>query len=175
MLLSHLLSGTMIYLGGKAATVEEGIKISHQQVENGQAFQKWLDIVEEQGGDVELIKNPESYPKAKHSFEIKAINSGYISGLNAFEIGTASVELGAGRKTKEEAVDGQAGIVLQKKVGDKIAKGETIMVGYTNKPTMIEVATELLLGAVSISETKPAKEFLVTHIVDSKGTRVFEL
>ena len=175
MLLSHLLSGTMIYLGGKAANVEEGIKISHQQVENGQAFQKWLDIVEEQGGDIELIKNPESYPKAKHQFEIKANNSGFISGLNAFEIGTASVELGAGRKTKEEAVDGQAGIVLQKKVGDKIAKGETIMVGYTNKPTMIEVATELLLGAVSISETKPAKEFLVTHIVDSKGTRVFEL
>ncbi len=175
MLLSHLLSGTMIYLGGKAATVEEGIKISHQQVENGEAFQKWLDIVEEQGGDIEIIKNPEAYPIAKHQFEIKAEASGYISGLNAFEIGTASVELGAGRKTKEEAVDAQAGVVLQKKVGDKVTKGETIMVAFTNKPTMIEVATELLLGAVSISETKPVKEFLVTHIVDSKGTRVFEL
>ncbi len=173
--LSHLLSGAMIYLGGKAITIEEGIKISRQQVANGQAYQKWVDIVKEQGGDTNTIENPNKYPKAAYEFEIKAPADGYISKLDAFEIGMASVELGAGRKTKEEAIDPQAGIVLRKKVGDKISKGETILTAYTNKPTTIESASELLFGSVTISDHKPEKEKLVTHIVDSKGTRFFEL
>ena len=173
--LSHLLSGTMIYLGGKAETVEEGIKKSREQVENGQAYQKWLDIVEEQGGDISFIKNPTKYPIAKYEFELKSDKDGYISEMDAFEIGTASVELGAGRKIKEDDVDPQAGIVLKKKVGDKITKGETILVGYTNKPTMIESATTQLYEAVSITDTKPEKEYLVTKVINNKGIRDFRL
>ncbi len=173
--LSHLLAGTMIYLGGKASTVEEGIGKSRDQVRNGQAFQKWLDIVKEQGGDVSVIEKPDTYPKASFEFEIKARSDGYISALDAFDIGMASLELGAGRRSKEEDVDPQAGLVLNKKVGDKITKGETIMAGYTNKPAMIESATELLFSAVTIADTEPEKEDLVTHVVDSEGIRVFKL
>ena len=135
--LSHLLSGTMIYLGGKADSVEKGIEVSKQQVENGEAYQKWLDIVEEQGGDTSFIENTAKYPIAKFEFELKSSRDGYVTAMDAFEIGTASVELGAGRKIKEDDVDPQAGIVLKKKVGDKITKGETILVAYTNKPTTI--------------------------------------
>ena len=173
--ISHLLSGTMIYLGGKADSVEKGIEISKQQVENGEAFQKWLDIVEEQGGDISYINNPDKYPNADYEFELKSSEDGYISEMDAFEIGTASVELGAGRKVKEDDVDPQAGIVLKKKVGDKITKGETILVAYTNKPTTIEPVTAQLYGAVTISDTKPEKEFLVTKVVDKNGVRDFRL
>lgn len=173
--ISYLLSGTMIYLGGKAASVEEGIEISKEQVANGQAFQKWLDIVEEQSGDVSYIKNPAKYPIAGYEFELKSPKDGYISELDAFEIGSASVELGAGRKVKEDSVDPQAGIVLNKKVGDKISKGETIMVAYTNKPTMIEPVTEQLFSGVSISDTKPEKDNLVTKVIDKNGIRKFRL
>lgn len=175
MKISYLLSGTMIYLGGKAASVEEGIEISKEQVANGQAFQKWLDIVEEQGGDVSYIKNPAKYPIAGYEFELKSPKDGYISELDAFEIGSASVELGAGRKVKEDSVDPQAGIVLNKKVGDKISKGETIMVAYTNKPTMIEPVTEQLFSGVSISDTKPEEDNLVTKVIDKNGIRKFRL
>lgn len=173
--ISHLLSGTMIYLGGKADSVEKGIEISKQQVENGEAFQKWLDIVEEQGGDISYINNLGKYPTADYEFELKSSEDGYISEMDAFEIGTASVELGAGRKVKEDDVDPQAGIVLKKKVGDKITKGETILVAYTNKPTTIEPVTAQLYGAVTISDTKPEKEFLVTKVVDKNGVRDFRL
>ncbi|MBO6571399.1 thymidine phosphorylase [bacterium] len=173
--ISHLLSGTMIYLGGKADSVEKGIEISKQQVENGEAFQKWLDIVEEQGGDITYITNPGKYPTADYEFELKSSEDGYISEMDAFEIGTASVELGAGRKIKEDDVDPKAGIVLKKKVGDKITKGETILVAYTNKPTTIEPVTAQLYGAVTISDTKPEKEFLVTKVVDKNGVRDFRL
>lgn len=173
--LSHLLSGTMIYLGGKATSVEEGIAISKEQVENGQAYQKWLDIVEEQGGDISFIENPSSYPKASYEFEIKSEVSGYISALDAYEIGMASVELGAGRITKEEEVDPQAGIILKKKVGDKITKGETIFIAYTNKPTTIEAVSTKLYESVSVSETKPEKEFLISKVIDKKGIRDYPL
>jgi pyrimidine-nucleoside phosphorylase len=173
--LSHLLSGTMIYLGGKATSVEEGIAISKEQVENGQAYQKWLDIVEEQGGDISFIENPSSYPKASYEFEIKSEVSGYISALDAYEIGMASVELGAGRITKEEEVDPQAGIILKKKVGDKITKGETIFIAYTNKPTTIETVSTKLYESVSVSETKPEKEFLISKVIDKKGIRDYPL
>ncbi len=173
--ITHLLAGTMIYQGGKAESVAEGIEVSKQQIENGAAFQKWLDIVEEQHGDTEVIKSPEKYPKAKYEFEIKAKESGYISEMNSFEIGMATVELGAGRKTKEDAVDAQAGIVLKKKIGDKISKGETLLVGYTNKPSAIDAASEDLLGAITVSETKPETAPLISHIIDKKGTRAFSL
>ena len=173
--ISHLLSGTMIYLGGKADSVEKGIELSKQQVENGEAFQKWLDIVEEQGGDLSFIKNTTKYPIAAFEFELKSTEDGYITEMDAFEIGTASVELGAGRKVKEDNVDPQAGIVLKKKVGDKITKGETILVAYTNKPTTIEPVTAQLYGAVKIQDTKPEKEYLVTKVVDKNGVRDFRL
>ncbi len=172
---SHLLSGTMIYLGGKADSIEKGIEISEKQVENGEAFQKWLDIVEEQGGDASFIKDPDSYPKAKFEFELKSTASGYISSMDAFEMGIGSLELGAGRKVKEDDVDPQAGIVLHKKVGDKITKGETILTAYTNKPTKIEPVTAQLYGAVKIADVKPEKEKLITKVVDKNGVRDFRL
>jgi pyrimidine-nucleoside phosphorylase len=173
--ITHLLAGTMIYLGGKAETVEDGIRISKQQIDNGEAFQKWLDIVDEQGGDTDMIKSPEKYPKAQYEFEIKADKAGYLTEMNSYEIGMASVEMGAGRKKKEDDVDSQAGIVLKKKIGDKIEKGETIMVGYTNNPSAIEVASDQLIDAVTIAETKPEMVNLISHIIDKDGSRAFEL
>lgn len=173
--ITHLLSGTMIYLGGKAGGVKEGIEISKEMIDTGAAFQKWLDIVEEQGGDVNMIKSPKKYPKAEYEFEIKSDRDGFVSEMDSFEIGMASVELGAGRKKKEDDVDPQAGIVLKKKIGDKIAKGETILTGYTNKPSTIEAASDQLFGAVTIAEAKPEEVNLVSHIIDKNGSRAFEL
>lgn len=173
--ITNLLSGTMIYMGGKAESVKEGIEMSKEMIESGAAFQKWLDIVEEQGGDVAMIQSPNNYPKAEYEFEIKADKNGYLSEMNSFEIGMASVEMGAGRKKKEDAVDPQAGIVLKKKIGDKISKGETILVGFTNKPSAIDAASDQLFGAVTIADTKPDEVNLVSHTIDRNGSRAFEL
>lgn len=173
--ITYLLSGTMIYLGGKANTVKDGIEISKKMIESGAAFDKWLDIVEEQGGDIEMIKSPGKYPKAEYEFEIKADRDGFVSEMDSFEIGMASVELGAGRRKKEDEVDPQAGIVLKKKIGDKITKGETIMVGLTNKPSTIEAASDQLFGAVTIAEAKPDEVDLISHTIDKNGSRAFEL
>ena len=173
--LSNLLSGTMIYLGEKAGSVEEGIKKSEEVIANGKAFQKWIDIVEEQGGDSSVIKNPDAYPKATYEFELQSKHDGFIKSMNSYEIGMGSLELGAGRKSIEDLIDPEAGISLKKKVGDKISKGETILIGYTNKPATIDSVTEQLYGAVEIGGEQPELEPLVTHICDGEGTRAFEL
>lgn len=173
--LSHLLAGTMIYLGEKAISIEEGIELSKSQIKNGQAYQKWMDIVEEQGGDVSMITNPENYPLAAYEFELKSREEGYISSFDCFSIGMAAVELGAGRKVISDQIDPTAGIMLEKKIGDKIRKGETILKGYTNKPAMIDLVSEQLFNSVSIKHEQPEEIKLVTHVSDSEGTRAFEL
>ncbi len=174
MAVTHRLAGTMIYLGDAADTIEEGIEKSREQVANGEAWQKWLQLVEEQGGDTAYLENPESYRDASHQKEIKAEEDGYIQRIDAYKVGMASLELGAGRKTKEDEVDHAAGIVLNKKTGDAVKKGETIARCFTNKKHMFAEAEQLFGEAITITPEKPAAEQMVTHIVDEKGIRILQ-
>lgn len=166
---THQLAGSMIYLGGKAKTIEEGIEKSKSAISSGKALDVWKQVVAEQGGDVNLIENPEEYGQAAHRFEIEAENSGYVQAMDAFEIGMASVELGAGRKTKEEDIDPASGFILKKKIGDKIKKGETIAIGFTNNKQVMETVSESFLQAVTIGEAKPDAIQMITHKVDKEG------
>lgn len=173
--LAHLLSGTMIFLAGKVDSISSGIEMSIDQVNSGSAYQKFIDIVKEQGGDISFIENPEKYSSSEFQFELKAETEGYITSFNTYSIGIAAQELGAGRKIISDIIEPSAGIILEKKVGDKIMKGETILTCYTNKPGSIEIVLELLKVAVTIGKEKPDMHKLVTHISDSEGTRAFEL
>lgn len=167
--ITHLLSGTMIYLGGKAESVEDGIAMSRASVEDGSAFRKWLDIVEEQGGDTSVIENPESYPEASLIRDVPSVRDGFVSAMDAFAIGMVSVELGAGRRAKEDDVDPQAGIMLHKKIGDPVKKGETIATIHTNKEKMAETATEGIQNAITIKQVAPKSLRQVTHRIDRDG------
>jgi pyrimidine-nucleoside phosphorylase len=166
---THMLAGTMIMLGDKADTVEEGIEMSHEAVQNGQAFDKWLELTEEQGGDTSVLKNFSTYDHAEHSFEFTAEEAGYISEINAYSVGMASLELGAGRKKKEDDIDPAAGITLKKKIGDSVKKGETLAVGYTNNKQLTDSAIDELKGAFSIIEQETDKLTMITHRVDKNG------
>ncbi|WP_372635270.1 thymidine phosphorylase [Fodinibius sp.] len=170
MQVTHVLAGTMIMLGGKAETVEEGIERSKEAVGNGQAYDKWLEVTEAQGGDAAVLGNYESYPKAKYQFDIEAPESGYLSATDAYKIGAASLELGAGRKTKEDRVDPAAGIELKHKGGDPVKKGETLAVGFTNNKEAIEIAGDAMRDAFVITPEKGEKPELITHRVDRAGT-----
>lgn len=166
---THMLAGTMIMLGEKADTIEGGIRKSKQAVANGQAFEKWLELTREQGGDVEVLKNPDSYPEAAHQFSFDASESGYITNINAYDIGMASLELGAGRKTKEDGIDPAAGIELKYKTGAKIKKGETLAVGFTNNRESIDIAIDVLSDAFTIKQEAPDTSPMITHRVDREG------
>lgn len=169
---THLLAGTMIYLGGKAEGVAEGIQKSEQAVSNGQALEKWIQLSKAQGGDAKMLRQPEKYPAPTYSFEVKAPQNGYVAKMNAYKIGMGSLELGAGRRTKDDQIDPAAGVVLNRKVGTPVKNGETLLTGYTNKEGTIKPAIELLEQAFVIQPDKPDSIPMVTHRVDKEGVHI---
>jgi len=163
--LSLNLSGAMIFLGGKAGSIKEGIEIANEQISNGKAFKKFVQIVELQGGDVRLILNPEKYPKSKFTEELKSKESGYIKSIDNYRVGMAALELGAGRKTMEDKIDPKAGIIFKFKIGDKIKKGDVIAELHSQSMDKIKIAKELILNVIKYSKQKTIKPKLIKTII----------
>jgi len=151
MTLTHQLAGAMIYFSGKASSVEDGIRRSKELIANGAAWNKFIEIVREQNGDASFIENPQKYPKPTFSFQIRAGQDGFISGIDALEVGLVSVSLGAGRMKSDDVIDPKAGILLHKKRGDRVSAGEPLMTIYTDNHAVTESAAQRLLKAVTIS------------------------
>jgi len=116
-----------------AKNEEEALQMLHKVIEDGSALEKLRQIVIHQGGDVSYIDHPEKFPISKNVIEVKASKSGYIRQIVALEIGESAMRLGAGRETFDDVIDMSAGIVLRKKVGAKVEKGDVLCVVYTNK------------------------------------------
>src|SRR3989339_105562 len=152
--LSLNLSGAMIYLGGKASSIKEGIEISKEIVASGKAFDKFLEIVKLQGGDISYIKNLNKYPKSKIHESLIADKTGYVKTIDNYEVGMASLELGAGRITMEDKIDPKAGIIFYPKIGTKIKKGEVIAELYTDRKEKIDSVKRKLLSAIIVSNQK---------------------
>ena len=159
------LSGAMIYLGGKAESINEGIEISKELVKNGKAFNKFLEIVKLQSGDINLLKHPEKYQKSKYSEKIYADKTGYLKSIDNYEIGMAALELGAGRLTKEDKIDPKAGIIFNPKIGDKLNKGDLIAEIFTDKKRMIGDVKSKINSALVFSDKKVLKMKLIKEII----------
>lgn len=127
-----------------------------ENLRNGKAMDKWRQMISAQGG------NPDAeLPKAKHSHQILATESGYVSRLDALEVGVASWRLGAGRERKEDAVQFGAGIELNVQIGRKIEAGQPLMTLFTDTEEKFERAIELASGAVEISNSSVAQRKLI--------------
>ena len=148
--ISHLLAGTMIFLGGKAASVEEGMAVSQEMIQSGRAFEKWVDLVQEQGGDIGVIREPARMGQAPYAREVLAQESGFVASVDGYSLGMASLELGAGRMAKEDRIDMLAGIRIHKKVGDAVEKGEPLFTLYTS-------GAERKLAADAMNHALPAR------------------
>jgi pyrimidine-nucleoside phosphorylase len=133
----------MLEQAGIASSEEEGLKMLHKVVKDGSAFEKFRQMVIAQGGDVSYIDHPEKFPLAKHIVEVKASKPGYIKHIVALEIGESAMRLGAGRETFDDVIDMSAGIVLNKKVGDKVAKGDVLCVVHTNKDEFASILKDI--------------------------------
>ena len=125
------LGAQMVVLAKKATDLEEARAMLEEAINNGTAFETFRTFVINQGGDVDMIDHPELLPSAKYEIELLAENSGYIERIFAEEMGVAAMQLGAGRATKEDVIDLGVGLVLHKKVGDKVEKGESLVTIYT--------------------------------------------
>ena len=123
----------MLMQAKKTSSIEEGRKLLQEKIDNKEALEKLCDLVRAQGGDESYIRDPSKFEKAKYIIAIKAENEGYIKQINALEIGDSAMRLGAGRATYDDVIDPSSGIVLSKKVGDKVNVGDVLCTVYTNK------------------------------------------
>ena len=135
-------------------TAEEAREKVIDAIASGKAKSKFTEWIIAQGGDATLAENPALLPESSIKHEIRATKDGYISKMNAEEIGVSSVILGAGRETKDSIIDHSAGIVLVKKLGDKVSVGDTLAVLHTNNKDAISAAEAKFLGAISMSDEK---------------------
>jgi pyrimidine-nucleoside phosphorylase len=118
----------IIKLSGKNNNLEENKKMILENIYNGKAFKKFIELVKSQGGDVSYIEDINKFENAQFVFPIKAVETGYIKELNAEVIGNLSVSLGAGRIKKEDNIDMSVGIVVDKKIGDKVKQDEILRI-----------------------------------------------
>ena len=131
--LCYTAGSIMLVQANCAKDLEEGRKKLHEAIVNGAAFDKFVKMIEAQGGDISYILHPEKFEVAKNLIEIHSEEDGYVKSLNALDIGIASMQLGGGRETLEDVIDMSAGIMLNKKIGDYVKKGELLCTLHTNK------------------------------------------
>ncbi|WP_053031854.1 pyrimidine-nucleoside phosphorylase [Staphylococcus haemolyticus] len=137
------LGSQMVVLANRANTLEEARQLLNEAIENGSALEKFKTFLENQGGDASVVDAPELLPTATYQIEYKAQSSGVVSELIANEIGVASIMLGAGRQTKEDEIDLSVGIVLNKKVGDVVKEGESLLTIHSNRENVDDVIKKL--------------------------------
>jgi len=151
------LGAYMVKLAGKGANIEENKKMLLENIQNGKAYNKFIELVQNQGGDIEYVKDVTKFEKARIIQEVISTTEGYVQEINAEEIGKLSCDLGAGRKTKKDKIDLQVGIILNKKIGDFVNKGDKLATIYANdiekaKDTENELRRIYKIGKEKIEE-----------------------
>jgi pyrimidine-nucleoside phosphorylase len=169
MSVTYQLAGTMVMLGGKAQSVEEGRALCQKAIVSGEAYKRFLKMVEKQGGDISVIENPEKYPVALYNVDIKSGVNGFIAKIDALETGLTAVGLGSGRMHVEDVIDPKAGIIFHQKVGDPVLIGDSICTLYTDNPERLGKAKTRLANAIAFSAQHPSQVPMIRAMVDSAG------
>lgn len=144
----------LLMLAGKAQTLKGAKERLALALLDGSAWAKFKQLVQAQGGDVKVIEKPERLPKAKYIESVPAPRAGYLSGVNAREIGLTAVDLGAGRTRKTDTIDHAVGLVIKHKVGERLRKGEPLFVVHANDRDKLKAAMARTLAAHTFSATR---------------------
>jgi len=126
-----------------ASSFEDGGKKILEAIENGKGFEKQKELFQAQGGDISYLDHPEKFPVSKIITPIFASRDGYVKRIDSLSIGISAMKLGAGRETLSDTIDMSSGIVLNKKVGDKVKKGELLATAYTNKNGVDDIYSDI--------------------------------
>lgn len=159
------LGSNMVVLAKKAENIEEARKMLLGAIENGKALKKLKEFVAAQGGDTSCIENTELLPKSKYVIPVVCLKDGFISKIHAENIGLIAMELGAGRATKESKIDLAVGIVLNKKRGDKVSKGDILAYVYANDETKGNKAVNDINANYEITDDYKEDKKLIYDVV----------
>ncbi|KYD31732.1 pyrimidine-nucleoside phosphorylase [Parageobacillus toebii] len=158
------LGSYMVYLAEKASSLEEARALLETSIQEGKALETFKVFLKAQGGDASVVDDPSKLPQAKYQWELEAPEDGYVAEIIADEVGTAAMLLGAGRATKESAIDLSVGLALRKKVGDPVKKGESLVTIYSNTENIEEVKQKLA-KSIRISQIPVAKPTLIYETI----------
>ncbi|GIN78125.1 pyrimidine-nucleoside phosphorylase [Bacillus sp. J41TS8] len=159
------LGSQMVVLAKKAETLDEAREKLIDVMKNGKALQKFKDFLQNQGGDSSVADNPEKLPQATYKIDVPAKEAGVVSEIVADQIGVAAMLLGAGRATKEDKIDLAVGIMLRKKVGDAVEKGEPLVTLYANRENVDDVIAKVY-DNIQIAEKAEAPKLVHTVITE---------
>lgn len=155
------MAGRLAALFGVSKDLESGRALAAQKIASGEAMAKFREMTAFQGGDASVCDDYSKLPRAKSRLDVLAESEGYITDIDALAFGKACVVLGGGRQTKDDIVDPAVGYVFAKKVGDAVAKGDTLYTIHYNDAAKFEASNAYLKDAVKIGGTKPAPSKLI--------------
>jgi pyrimidine-nucleoside phosphorylase len=158
------LGSYMVYLTKKANSLEEARENLEKSIQSGKALEAFKTFIQAQGGDPSVVDDPMKLPQAKYTFELEAKEDGYVAEIVADSVGTAAMWLGAGRATKESTIDLAVGLVLNKKIGDEVKKGESLVTIYSNQEDIEEVKQKLY-ESIAISKEKVERPTLIYETI----------
>lgn len=164
--LALTLSGIMIYAGGHAETMEEGMEKAKEALHSGRALEKLASFIEGQGGDPAVVEDYSLFPQPTTYQKVLAQESGYVTEIQARSIGLASQHSGAGREKKEDPIDLSAGIILRKKVGDPVAKGDVLAEVSGRDSLKVRQGAEEAAKAFTIGPAAPELGPIIIRIID---------
>jgi len=163
--LSLELAARMIYLGKVTATLDEARELAQQCLLDGSGYRKFRDVIQAQGGNPKVLDRFELLPNATGVREIPSPRAGFVSAIDAEDIGRASSMIGAGRDRKEDVVDHAVGVILEVKIGQRIDAGGILCRLYYTKDEKVEEAAQLIEDAFRISTHEPEERELILEVV----------
>ena len=159
------LGSQMVMLAKKAESPEDARKQLLEIIQNGNAIEKFKEFIAAQGGDPSIVDHPEKLPQATYQIPVPAKDDGVIAAITADEIGKAATMLGAGRATKDDVIDVAVGIVLHKKMGDSVNKGDTLLTIHSNRQEVDDVMAKIY-DHITIAEHAERPKLIHTIITD---------
>lgn len=168
------LAANMLWLAEKGE-LAQCRSLARQQIANGEAFAKLKEMVQAQGGDTSVLDDPSRFDRSNVCYEVLAQREGFLYAMDTERCGIASMELGAGREKKEDPIDYSAGIVLRKKVGDFVRKGEVLASFYSSEESKCRTAEQTFTQALSIQDARPKQTALIYARVTAQGVEMGDL
>jgi pyrimidine-nucleoside phosphorylase len=163
--LSNILSGWMLCLAGRAATPEDGARLSDEILRSGAAYKAWLEIVQAQNGDTTVFEDPAAHHKPTATRTLTAPTSGYLAAMDCKQVGWAVQRLGAGRAKPGDPVSADAGIEMHAKLGDKLEANQPLVTLFSEDSELLDEPEAMLRDTLQITQTPPKLQPLIREVI----------
>ena len=161
----YTLGAYMLLIAKKANNIGEARVLMETAISNGSAYNKFLEFVQNQGGDISYVKNYDALINASIIREVNAEESGYIHRIDARTVGEAVMALGGGRENLDDEIDASVGVVLNKKIGDQVKRGQILAYIYGNDENKVDTAYEMIVSAYEINEERIERPKMILDII----------